>query len=204
MPNLSTWGKHPTPTPPEDNKTPADLMALVESLDPHTVQFANSLADRNARFNGLPAGGKVSCAALATEWMSLGGSPTTQWYTVSSDTGWVSAGFTYPDSDWVAGSYAQVRSRNGTTEVRAAVQLSGLPITANAFGDFPTPSVITLPVGFRPGVRGVTGRGFYSSNGLGVSFLVNPSGAVQLVDTQPDAVMITGGEFRFSATWLEG
>jgi hypothetical protein len=81
MTNPSAFHKAALPTGAEGALFPADLQRVINGLAGNMTGVAESTADRDANFNGFPAGGLVVCAALKAIWMSLGklGTANTQW-----------------------------------------------------------------------------------------------------------------------------
>lgn len=168
MPDLSAFGGYPSPTGPEAADVPADLLALVSALDAHTVLFATSVSDRNAKYGSVPAGALVTCPGLKTIWLALGSGV---WSTVYSDSGWSTAGFT-----WSAGfsdSASRWRQVGPLVEVDLHATYSGADIVASSVGGVSDVSVVTVgappPVASRPAIFRTSltsGSGYLSSTGL--------------------------------------
>lgn len=198
MPDATTFGQDPIPTGPEAAWLPGALMAYAESIDPKLVHAATSQADRDSRYATLPVGSLVTWAAGRTIWMKTAGG----WERVFFDSGWVTAGFTYPDINWAAGSYARARNRNGIIEVRAEVTYNG-PTTAYPSGDLSNVTVAVVPTAYRA-TNGVVLPLTGYNNGRSVGMAGTSNGELRLVSVPPGASLVNGSALNVSGTWLEG
>lgn len=196
MPDYSSWGHHPIPTPAEAAEVPADLMALVESLDPHTVQFAASIAERNAKFAGLPAGALVVCRPLKTIWMSLGG---TAWQTVYSDSGWITLGFAWAPGFADTNNRSRQRRIGDLVHIDLYADYSGATITASAAGGIPDTQIVNIATN-RPQVVDIIAT--VRAGGTGGGGYLSPSGDFKLSDLHSSSSIVAGNAVRTSIDYV--
>lgn len=117
MSQLSTYGGVIVPSVTDAATIPADILRVVNQLCgavgiPAKVNaIVSSKAERDANYDGYPAGGIVVCPQLKTVWLSLGKTSGVQgWNVTYSDTGWVTTGFSY-GPNFSAYSTGSVRAR---------------------------------------------------------------------------------------------
>lgn len=130
MSQLSNYGGVIVPSVTDAATIPSDLLGLVNQLCgavgiPAKVNaVVSSKAERDANYDGYPAGGIVVCPPLKTIWLSLGKVNGVQsWNVTYGDTGWVTTGFQY-GPDFSAYSTGSVRARRKGPMYNLRVQVT--------------------------------------------------------------------------------
>lgn len=216
MTDVSDWGGILLPSGPEAAVVPADLKKIVNQMAPRLVGYVTTQAERDANYDGFPAGGLVVAptAGLMAVWMSLGKVGGVQsWETIYQNTGWVTSGFLFGTGiSGAATPYAvandpdypcKARIKANRCEVYVGLLYNGAStLTANAadgnLTDYPW---VQFPNGFRPADNQVT---LMQVNGYGAMLRVNGgtgSGVGFMSSTVPGLPIATGSAFRGKFDW---
>lgn len=199
MPDLSIFAKIPFPTGPEAMDAPAQLMALVEAIDPDVVLHATNAGDRDAKYSALPAGSIVT-TTLSPWYVWLRTS--TGWVTLYEFADWTA----FPGSVWATG-WADVASRWSRYNSRIDFYLRatylgedvvGNPTNGGNVSDLP---IMTLPSQVAPVLGQVPGQFLASTCG---NINVAVAGGVTITHLYPGGTLSNGTVLTFSKSWRKG
>lgn len=200
MPN-TPLSNIPYPTGSDAPAAAADMMALVMAMDDKIVLKAIDEADRDSKYADAPVGSFCVAGESKMVWFKTGPGPT-EWFTLYSDTGWVEEGFT-AYSGW---EIQDVRGRRkaGITEIRAQVNRTGDPLSANSSGHIPDRDVVSVPPQLRPayGLPAITGMARAYTTGGTIELYA--SGNIRLVDMHANSSIETGDYLRMTLIYMEG
>lgn len=192
------------PTDGDANNPPAHFLAFGTDIDHLLVLKADSTADRNSRYAGVPQGTVVSCAAENTVWMKLTTPPTAaSWMVLAQDTE-VTSGVVTAGADFtVASQYAALR--NGWVHVRlsltrtSAVEVVGDDEAGTYPSNFTDVILGTIGAAYRPGEHvTVVWRGPVVG---GFGWISASSGNITLTSSVPSGRLRTGDAVEVSATY---
>lgn len=213
MTQLSTFGGVVLPSPAEAAVVPADFVKVINqltgtALNPAKVNaVVSSQAERDANYDGYPAGGLVVCPQAQTIWMSLGkGTGVQLWKIVYYDSGWITDGFVY-NTSWAPVSAGLVKARrvNNTMNLRVRAVWSGADIQADSNsgsrpGNIVDNTVLTsVPSDFVPVEEQVAN---FRAQYTGGTALLGTTGAVALVDMHTNSAILSGGSIQTQFWWF--
>lgn len=153
MPDLTLFGRYPLPTGPEAMDLPGQLMDTIEAMDIHTVLFATSAGDRDAKYGDIGPGPIVSTTTYPNYvWkriLDAEGNP--GWVTLWEDTGWQDFAESAFGPLW-SDNGAAWRRKNGRIDINVRVTYDGDPVEGNPVvgGNIADILIMTLPSGARP------------------------------------------------------
>lgn len=181
----------------------ADMMAMAEFLDGHTVLTATDEADRDARWGALPAPVLVASKVRPAVWLKISDTGTSaDWRTIWSAPAQVTTGFTAGTNFSIVTAYVQrigavVDFYASLTAGADFGPTSGSGIHAgNLAGD---PVMLTIPTAYTPPVVTpvLVSSSFGSWGGR-----VLAGGEVRLYDGPPGATLSDGDFLTIRASWL--
>jgi len=200
MPDTSTYSGLPVPLYSEDADLPVALGDFRESIEPRINLVAESVADMQDRYGGVPAGTLVSVPDIPAIYQKLV-TLTNTWRVVSEDTGWNTfSGAVWAD-DWsnVSSGWRRV---NGFTMVDIGATYTGAQIDAPSSGNIPDLDVMTLPSNVAPVHQRISANFLASSPGTIVAYVnqlvsishVYPNGALNNSTTLTASFVYARGE----------
>lgn len=213
MVQLSTFGGVTVPSTSDAATIPADLLKIVNQfcgaigVPARVNAVVTSKAERDANYDGYPAGGLIICPSLKTVWLSLGKTGNIQgWTPIYSDTGWITDGFTMGDQ-WTPYSTGSVRVRrttnlyfmrvqatyNGTDNIQADNYSGSRP------GNIADQTVVAqVPGDFLPADEWTSN---FRSTFTGGTALLQPAGVVKLLDMHTNSKIEPAQSIQCQFVW---
>lgn len=203
MPDLSDFAQIPYPTGPEAMDGPANMMAIVEAIDPNIVLHAVSIGDRDSKYGSLPPGSVVTTTqAPWYVWLRTVTNGVPGWVTVYEFTDWTE----FPSSAWADG-WSDVASRwhrhNGRIDFYLRASYNGDDIVGNPTngGNISDLPVMTLPSQTRPILGQVPIAFLASTTGM---LNVPVAGNVTVTHLSPGGTLSSGTVVTAAKDWRRG
>lgn len=192
----------PYPAGPYAPDGAAQLMAMAEFLDLHTVLHATDEANRDALWGDFPAPVLVLSKARPAIWLKVADDGlATDWRTIWSDSGQVTTGFTVGTNFTLVSAW--VRKTGGAVDFFAQLTASAdfgptTPSNIHAGNLAGDPIILTIPAAYAPPVQTpvLVSSSFGSWGGR-----VQTDGKVQIYDGPPDATLSDGDFVTIHANW---
>lgn len=182
------------------------LADYTDTVDPHFVLFADTIAERNSKYGDAPVDTVVISAAMKQIWVKQDQADPNAWWTPISDTDWVATGIV-PGAGWSINvtpedpfnSNTQVRTRNGVTDVVIDATRTGADIVPGTGGNIGDETICTLPAQFKPNGRARNGTVRYAGQGVGY---VNTTGGVIVTCLSAGLTLASGGGILFTTSYI--
>lgn len=194
----------PIPESDDADDVPGVIGAFAAAVERGLFLYADSTADRDARYLTLPAGAIVVVLADFSVWEKTVATSAT-WKAIRYDSGWIVNSGYVTQTGWIT-QYFRARRVNDTADVRFQSRRSGADMVAAASGihsgNLTDTPVIQLPAPFIPTgavVNLALRTSFASAGGL-----IDSSGMVYLTDMYPGATLSTDDILTGNATFFLG